>query len=90
MGDRELRLHADHRVVRAGHPGVADRRRAAGEDARVVRLNVRVGADHGGHAAVEPGRERNLLARCLGVKVDDDDARGRACLVHERVDHLPG
>jgi len=33
---------------------------------------VRVGADHGRHAAVEPAGERDLLARRLGVEVDDD------------------
>ena len=70
--DRELRLHADHRVVRAGHAGVGDRRRAAREDARVVRLHVRVRPDDGADAAVEPARERDLLARRLGVEVDED------------------
>ena len=53
--DRELGLHADHRVVRPGH---ARRRVIAAvpprQDARVVRLHVRVRADHGGDAPVEP------------------------------------
>ena len=62
---------ADHRVVRAGHAGVGDRGGAAGEHARVVRLDVRVRAEHGGDAAVEVVRERDLLARRLGVEVDD-------------------
>ena len=71
--DRELGLDADHRVVRAGHARVGDRGGPAGLHARVVRLDVRVRADHRGHAAVEQPRERDLLARRLGVEVDDDD-----------------
>ena len=73
--DRDLRLHADHRVVRAGHAGVGDRGRAARQDARVVRLHVRVRADHRRDAAVEPAGHRDLLARRLGVEVDDHDRR---------------
>ena len=59
-----------------------------GQDARVVRLDVRVRADHRGHAPVEPARERDLLARRLGVEVDDDDLRLGARLLDERVDDL--
>ena len=71
--DREVGLDADHRVVGARHAGVGDRRGAAGQHAGVGRLHVRVRPDHGRHAAVEPARERDLLARRLGVHVDDDD-----------------
>ena len=49
-------------VPPAQHPGV-------------VRLDVRVGADHGGRPAVEHARERDLLARRLGVEVDDHHRR---------------
>ena len=73
--DRQVGLDADHRVVRPGHPGVGDRRRPARLDARVARLDVRVGPDHGRDLAVEPARDRDLLARRLGVEVDDDDLR---------------
>jgi len=45
--------------------------------------------EHRGHAAVEPGRERDLLARRLGVDVDDDHRRRLACLLHQLVDDLP-
>ena len=83
--DRELGADADHRVVRAGHARVGDRGRAAGEDAGVVRLHVRVRPDHGGHPAVEHARQRDLLARRLGVEVDEDDRRLRARLLDERV-----
>ena len=69
-------------------PDVGDRGRAAGLDARVGGLDVRVRAEHGGHAAVEPVRERDLLARRLGVDVDDDDRRPLPRLVDELVDEL--
>ena len=39
-------------------------------DARVVRLHVRVRADHRGDATVEPARHRDLLARRLRVEVE--------------------
>src|SRR5919204_4462516 len=86
--DRELRLHADHRVVRPGHAGVGDRRRSPRLHARVRGLDVRVRPDHRRHTAVEPARKRDLLARRLGVHVDDDDGRRTACLVDELVDQL--
>ena len=44
--------------------------------------------EHGGDAAVEPVRERDLLARRLGVDVDDDDSAGALRLLDERVDRL--
>ena len=86
--DRELRLHADHRVVRAGHACVGDRRRAAGLHAGVARLHVRVRPEHRRHAAVEPAGERDLLARRLRVEVDDDERALGAGLLDEVVDHL--
>ena len=46
-----------------------------GEHARVVRLDVRVRPEDGRHASVEPAGERDLLARRLGVEVDEDDRR---------------
>ena len=65
--DREVGLDADHRVVRARHPGVGDRRRAAGLDPRVARLDVRMRPDHRRHAAVEvvarPRPSRSSLPR---------------------------
>ncbi len=54
--DRELGADADHRVVRPGHAGVGDGRRAPRQYAGIVRLHVRVRAEHGGHAPVEPAR----------------------------------
>ena len=56
--DRERRLDPDHGVVRAGHARVGDRRRAARQHPGVGRLHVRVRAEHGGDAAVEPAGER--------------------------------
>ena len=58
-------------------PSVGDRRRAARLDARVRRLHVGVRADHGRDPAVEPAGERDLLARRLGVDVDEHDHRRR-------------
>ena len=57
-----------------------------GEHARVVRLHVRVRAEDGGHAPVEVARQRDLLARRLGVEVDDDDRRLALRLLDEPVD----
>ena len=56
-----------------------------GEDARVARLDVGVGAEDGGDPAVEVVRERDLLARRLGVEVDDDHRRLAARLLDELV-----
>jgi len=74
--------------VRARHPGVRDRGRAARKHARVGRLHVRVRADHCGDAPVEPARQRHFLARRLGVEVDDDDRRLSAGVLDELVDDL--
>jgi hypothetical protein len=45
-----------------------------------------VRSDHGGHAPVQHARERDLLARGLGVKVDDDDTRAPPGVLNELVD----
>ena len=82
--DRQLGADADHGVVRPGHAGVGQRRRAARKDPRVVRLDVRVRPDHGSRPAVEHARERDLLARRLGVEVDDHDR----CLAPQLLDQL--
>jgi Glycosyltransferase family 87 len=86
--DRELGLHADDRVVRAGHAGVRHRRGAAGLHARVGRLHVRVRPDHRGHAAVQPPRQGDLLAGRLGVEVHHDDPGLPSRLGDEVVDDL--
>ena len=54
----------------------------------VVRLDVRVRADHGRHATVEIARHGDLLARRLGVEVDEDHLRRRRGLLHQLVDEL--
>ncbi len=69
--DGELRPDADDGVVRARHAGVGQRGRATGQHPGVVRLHVGVGADDGGDCPVEQAREGDLLARRLGVEVDD-------------------
>ena len=70
-------------------PGVGDRGCAARLHAGVSGLDVGVCADHGSDAPVEPARERDLLARRLGVDVDEHDRRRRAGLVDEVVHDLP-
>ena len=47
-----------------------------------------MGADHRGDPAVEPAGDGDLLARRLGVEVDDHDLRLLPRLLDERVDHL--
>src|SRR5664280_2143787 len=63
---------ADDGVQRPGHADVGHVGRAAGQDARVRRLHVRVRAEHRRDAAVEVVAHGDLLARRLGVEVDDD------------------
>ena len=96
--DRLLLLHPDHAAAGAGHADVGDVGRPAGEHAGVVGRDVGVRADDRGHLAVQVPAERDLLARDLGVHVDEDvvaagdlaqrlvdgDERGRARLqVHD-------
>jgi len=70
--DRLILLDADHPAPGAGHPDVGDVRRPAREDAQVGGRHVRVGAEDGGDAAVEVPAQADLLARRLGVHVDED------------------
>ena len=88
--DRDLRLDADHGVVRPGHPRVGDRRGPVRLHARVVRLDVRVRPDHGCHVSVERAGDRDLLARRLRVEVDDHDLGVAVRFLDERVEHLEG
>ena len=64
---------ADDPFVGAGHPGVGQVRRAAGQDRLVGRRHVRVRADDGGDAPVEVPADRLLLGGRLGVHVHEDD-----------------
>jgi hypothetical protein len=87
--DRKLRLHADHRVVRACHTSVGDCRSPTRQHACVVRLDVRMRAEHCGHAPVEPARHRDLLARRFRMEVEHDHRRLPTRVVDELVDDLP-
>src|SRR5450756_1190916 len=71
--DGELGAYAYHRVVRPGHARVGDGCGATREHTRIVGLHMRVRAEHGGHASVEPASEPDLLAGGLGVEVDEHD-----------------
>ena len=72
---RRRLLHADHRIVVAAHPGIADDRRCRRAGSGVGGRDMRVRADHRRDAAVGEMADRHLLARRLGVEIDDD--RGR-------------
>jgi hypothetical protein len=69
--DRLLALDADHAAARAGHADVGDVGGAARQDPRVGGRHVCVGADDGGHPAVEQPAERDLLGGGLGVHVHE-------------------
>jgi len=84
--DRLILLHADHAAAWAGHADVGDVRGAAGQDAKVRRGHVRVRADHRGHATVEVPAEADLLARRLGVHVDEHVVDAVAEALEHRVD----
>ena len=66
---------ADDGVAAAGHAGVGDVGRAAGQDPLVRRRDVGVRADDGRDPAVEVPAEGLLLGGRLGVEIDDDDGR---------------
>ena len=69
----QLLLHADHAVVGAAHAYVGLVGGAAGEDALVGGGNVRVRAEHRGHAAIQMPAHGDFFAGGLGVEVDHDD-----------------
>src|SRR5271166_6591061 len=71
---RLVLLHADHRIVVAGHADVGDKSGAAGEDAMVGARNMSVGAGYQTGPAVSEMGERRFFAGGLGVHVDDDVA----------------
>jgi hypothetical protein len=83
--DGEVALDAEHAAAGAGHPDVGDVGRAAGQHARVGGRDVGVGAEHRRHAAVEVPAHRDLLARRLGVHVDEDVVGLAAQLGEQRV-----
>ena len=68
--DDLLPLHADHAAPRAGHADVRDEGGPLREHTSVGGRDVRVGAEHREHAAVEVPPHRHLLARRLCVEVD--------------------
>ena len=72
---RQLCSYADDRVVWPGHSGIRDRGCSPGKNAGVSGLDMRVGSEDGGYAAVQPACEADLLARRFGVKVDQDHPR---------------
>ena len=86
--DRELGLDADHGVVRAGHAGVGDRRGAAGLDAGVARLDVRVRADHRGDRPSSQRATATFSLVASAWKSTTTTAACRARLLDELVEDL--
>ena len=65
--------NADDALVGPGHPGVGEEGGALRQDPLVGGRHVGVRADDAAHPAVEIDPQRLLLARRLGVEVDEDD-----------------
>ena len=70
--DRLLDVHAEHRIVVPAHADVGDEGRAVRQHAIVGGRRMRVRADDRGRAPVDEIAQRLLLARRLGVEVDED------------------
>src|SRR6202020_123244 len=64
-------VHADHRIVVAGHANVGDEAGSSGQDAVIGARRMGVSADHEARLAVDKMTEGPFLARRLGVEVDD-------------------
>jgi len=84
--DRLILLHADDATPRPGHADVGDVRGAAGQHARVGGRHVRVRADDPRHPPVEVPAQADLLARRLGVHVDEHVVDRALEPVEHRVD----
>src|ERR1700733_11636877 len=67
---RFVLLHANDRVVVAGHPGVGHIGGAGGENLMVGRRHMGVGADHKARPAVAEIADRLLFARRLAMEID--------------------
>ena len=73
--ERSLDLDADDRIVRSRHAGVGQVRCALRQNALVRGLHVRVSADDRRHLSIQIPAHRELLRRCFGMEVDEDDSR---------------
>src|SRR5205807_9540743 len=70
--NHQLRLNADHAVVRPGHAKVSYVSRATGHNLFISGLNVSVCSDYGRDSSVEVAAHRKLLGSRFGVMIDDD------------------
>src|SRR5216683_6379435 len=68
---RRCLLHPDNRIIVAAHPGIGLVCRAARQDLRVGGRHMRVRPEYGGDSAIREMAQRHLLARRLGVKIDE-------------------
>ena len=71
-------VHADHRIVVAGHADVGDEAGSSGQDAVIGARRMGVRANHEARLAVDEMTERPFFARRFGVEVDDRGVAGLA------------
>jgi len=70
-----VRSHPDHRLVGTGHSDIGLEGGALRQDSLVGGRDVGVGPEHRAHSTIEVPSHRLLLARCLGMKVHNDQVR---------------
>src|SRR5271163_710001 len=68
-------LQPDHRIIVTAHPGIGLIGGAARQNLGVGRRYVAVRPEYGRDAAVDKMAEGHLLARRLGMKIDEDRRR---------------
>ena len=78
---------AENGMHRAAHPGVAEKRGAAGKNLFVRRLHVGVSAENRGDAAVEKTPDGDFLARGFPMRIDHDDRSLGPHFRHRAVEH---
>src|SRR5579883_1729013 len=62
-------LHADDRIVVAGHAGIGHVSGSLCKNPRICRGYMGMGSDDGCHSAIEIHRDGLFFGRCLGVKI---------------------
>src|SRR5215218_9202872 len=73
QGEKVIPFEPDDAVLAAGHAHVGHVRRSTGQDDEIRRGHVRVGPEHGLRPPIEIMAERQLLARGLGVRIDEHE-----------------
>ena len=83
--DGQLGLDAEHGVNRAGHAEVGKVRGAVRKNLLVGGLNMSMGSDNGGNAAVKVVSDAFLLAGRLGMEIDNSNFRQAAARMRSAV-----